>query len=325
MIFNVALVSDSEDSRKKIYFDKNTMEIGKGVSEEIVGRIVSEISETIVQKYRGEFQYIDESVYQNLYKKLKSQQLMGCSTEACMKMIEDNIDIDMKITGKIRKKGTSYTLLLKKLDLRKNGEVLKQQDYVFSEDKLEYYTRELTLAVMEKDYVIRHPNDPNNLLFSSYFWKSAFLPGSGQIALGRNEGRGEIFQILSFGVLGFTGIQYFLAQGKANAYQSINPFPVYALTASGNGELAYLYSDSIYSDKRKEYQSSVSLFNAGLLVYTLLWSANLIDLVWFSQNEKVSFPSKSNLEFNQKSIVYSPVEGQKFIETFTYLQYSIYF
>jgi hypothetical protein len=240
-------------------------------------------------------------------------------------MIEDNIDIDMKITGKIRKKGTSYTLLLKKLDLRKNGEVLKQQDYVFSEDKLEYYTRELTLAVMEKDYVIRHPNDPNNLLFSSYFWKSAFLPGSGQIALGRNEGRGEIFQILSFGVLGFTGIQYFLAQGKANAYQSINPFPIYALTASGNGELAYLYSDSIYSGKRKEYQSSVSLFNTGLLVYSLIWSANLIDLVWFSQNEKVSFPSKSNLEFNQKSIVYSPVEGQKFIETFTYLQYSVYF
>jgi hypothetical protein len=301
------------------------MEIGKGVSEEIVSRIVSEISETIVQSYSGEYQYIDESVYQGLYRKLKSQQSIGCSTEACMKMIEDNINIDMKLTGKIKKRGTNYTLLLKKLDLRKNGEVLKQQDYIFSEDKLEYYTKELTKAVMEKNYVVRQPNHPANLLFSNYFWKSALLPGSGQIDLKRQDSRGIIFSYLSVGVLGFTAFQYSLSQKSKEAYLSVSPVPVYFLVSAGSTELAYLYSNTAYSAKRSEYQSSVNLFNTGVIFYSILWGANLIDLLYFSQSEKSAMGKENRFEISQTKTAIPITDGQKQIDTFTYFSYTIRF
>jgi len=301
------------------------MDIGKSVPEEIVTRVVSEIGETIVQTYSNEYQYIDESVQQSLYKKLKEQQMFGCNTEACMKMIEDNIDADFKITAKLRKRGDKYLLLLKKIDQKKYGEVASQQDIEFTPGMLEYFTHELTRAIMQKGYKIKNPNDPSKLLFSNYFWKSVLFPGFGQIDLKRQDSRGTIFSYLSVGVLGFTAFQYSLSQKSEEAYSSVSPVPVYLLVSTGNTELAYLYSNSAYSGKRSEYQSSVNLFNAGAIFYSILWGANLIDLLYFSQTEKTALGKESRFEISQTKAAIPITDGQKQIDTFTFFSYTLRF
>jgi hypothetical protein len=319
------IILNSEEYRKKVFFDRIAMDIGKSVPEEIVIRVVSEIGETIVQAYSNEYQYIDESVQQSLYKKLKEQQMFGCNTEACIKMIEDNIDADFKITAKLRKRGDKYLLLLKKIDQKKYGEVVSQQDIEFTPSMLEYFTHELTRAIMQKGYKIKNPNDPSKLLFSNYFWKSALFPGYGQIDLKRQDSRGTIFSYLGIGVLGFTAFQYALSQKSEEAYLSVSPVPVYFLVSAGNTELAYLYSNSSYSGKRSEYQSSVNLFNTGVILYSILWSANLIDLLYFSQTEKAAMGRDGRFEISQTRSVIPIADGQKQIDAYSFFSYTIRF
>ena len=55
IILLIPYLLNSEETRKKVFFDRIAMDIGKSVPEEVVIRVVSEIGETIVQVYSNEY------------------------------------------------------------------------------------------------------------------------------------------------------------------------------------------------------------------------------------------------------------------------------
>ncbi|KAF2376364.1 hypothetical protein BSN82_18185, partial [Acinetobacter baylyi] len=47
------------------------------------------------------------------------------------------------------------------------------------------------------------------------------------------------------------------------------------------------------------------MFNSGILLYSLLWGANMVDLIYFSQFEKNNQSLKNKLELKQKRMSYT--------------------
>ncbi len=155
------LLSENRSSRK-IYFE--SLDTSPGIRPEITTKVRNQVSLNILRYFKNKYTFIDDSVVQGLLNQLKKQQSLGCDTEKCYRMIEDNLSPDEKITGIIQSEGNRYTLTLKLLDVSRGGGVVEQKEVNFTGAQLEYFVEEITRALLDSSYVINKENAPADFL-----------------------------------------------------------------------------------------------------------------------------------------------------------------
>jgi hypothetical protein len=179
------LYSESKNI-KKIYFE--SLDVTPGVRPEIVTKIRNQVSLNILRYFKTKYTFIDDSVVQGLMNQLKKQQSLGCDTDKCYRMIEDNLSPDEKIAGIIQVEGNRYTLTLKLLDVSKGGGVVEQKEVYFSGTQLEYFVEEITRALLDTSYAINKENAP-----------AEFIPGKLDLgSLKINSVEGVDIKIINF-------------------------------------------------------------------------------------------------------------------------------
>ena len=179
------LYSQTKNNRK-IYFE--SLEVSPGIRPEIVTKVRNQVSLNILRYFKTKYTFIDDSVVQGLMSQLKKQQSLGCDTDKCYRMIEDNLSPDEKIAGIILAEGNRYTLTLKLLDVSKGGGVVEQKEVNFTGAQLEYFVEEITRALLDSSYVINKENAP-----------AEFIPGKLDLgSLKINSVEGVDIKIIDF-------------------------------------------------------------------------------------------------------------------------------
>ncbi len=153
-----SLFSQSKQNYKKIYFE-NLSSVGS-IRPEISTRVRNQVSLNILRYFKSKYTFIDDSVVQNQLTFLKKQQTLGCDTDKCYKMIEDNLSPDEKITGNLQLNGTKYILTLRLLDVNRGGGVVEQKEVSFTNNQLDYFVAELTRALLDSGYAMNMEGAP---------------------------------------------------------------------------------------------------------------------------------------------------------------------
>ncbi len=151
------LFSQSRPNYRKIYFE--TLETGT-LRPEIATRVRNQVSLNILRYFKSKYTFIDDSVVQSQLNFLKKQQNLGCDTQKCYQMIEDNLSPDEKITGSLQMSGNRYTLTLRLLDVSRGGGVVEQKEVSFTNNQLEYFVGEITRALLDTNYVVNTDGAP---------------------------------------------------------------------------------------------------------------------------------------------------------------------
>ena len=144
------LFSQSKPSYKKIYFEN--LETGSGVRPEIATRVRNQVSLNILRFFKNNYQFIDDSVIQSQLKILQQQQKLGCDTEKCFKMIEDNLSPDDKISGRIDFKSNKFVLTLRLINVNNGGGVADIKEVMFTANQLDFLVGEITRALLDSSY-----------------------------------------------------------------------------------------------------------------------------------------------------------------------------
>jgi hypothetical protein len=154
------LFSQSKPNYKKIYFEN--LETGSGVRPEIATRVRNQVSLNILRYFKSKYTFIDDSVVQSQLSFLKKQQNLGCDTDKCYKMIEDNLSPDEKITGNLQLNGSKYILTLRLLDVGRGGGVVEQKEVGFTSNQLDYFLGEITRSLLDSSYAINMEGAPKD-------------------------------------------------------------------------------------------------------------------------------------------------------------------
>jgi len=156
-----SLFSQSKQIYKIIYFE-NLSSVGS-IRPEISTRVRNQVSLNILRYFKSKYTLIDDSVIQEQLLLLKKQQNLGCDTDKCYKMIEDNLSPDEKITGNLQINGTKYILTLRLLDVNRGGGVVEQKEVSFTNNQLDYFVAELTRSLLDSRYKINMEGAPADL------------------------------------------------------------------------------------------------------------------------------------------------------------------
>ena len=116
----------------------------------------------ILRYFKSKYTFIDDSVVQSQLTFLKKQQNLGCDTDKCYKMIEDNLSPDEKITGNLQLNGSKYILTLRLLDVSRGGGVVEQKEVGFTNNQLDYFLGETTRSLLDSSYVINMEGAPKD-------------------------------------------------------------------------------------------------------------------------------------------------------------------
>ena len=183
---STSIYSQSSKSYKKIYFE--TLDSSPGIRSENIIKIRNQVSLNILRYFKSKYSFIDDSVVNGLMAQLKKQQSLGCDTDKCFQMIEDNLSPDEKITGTLQLNGNIYTLTLKLLDVSRSSAIVEQKEVNFTGAQLEYFVEEITRALLDSSYVINKENAP-----------AEFIPGKLDLgSLKINSVEGVDIKIIDF-------------------------------------------------------------------------------------------------------------------------------
>jgi hypothetical protein len=183
---STSIYSQSSKSYKKIYFE--TLDSSPDIRSENIIKIRNQVSLNILRYFKSKYSFIDDSVVNGLMAQLKKQQSLGCETDKCFQMIEDNLSPDEKITGTLQLNGNIYTLTLKLLDVSRSSAIVEQKEVNFTGAQLEYFVEEITKALLDSSYVINKENAP-----------AEFIPGKLDLgSLKINSVEGVDIKIIDF-------------------------------------------------------------------------------------------------------------------------------
>ena len=132
------------------------------IRSEISTRVRNQVSLNILRYFKSKYTFIDDSVVQSQLTLLKKQQNLGCDTDKCYKMIEDNLSPDEKITGNLQTNGTKYILTLRLLDVNRGGGVVEQKEVSFTNNQLDYFVGEVTRALLDSSYTMNMEGAPKD-------------------------------------------------------------------------------------------------------------------------------------------------------------------
>ncbi len=97
---------------------------------------------------------------QGQLKTLQQQQKLGCDTEKCYKMIEDNLSPDNKISGRIDYKSNRYVLTLRLIDVNNGGGVTDIKEIKFTTNQMDFLVGEVTRALLDSSYTMNVAGAP---------------------------------------------------------------------------------------------------------------------------------------------------------------------
>lgn len=157
--FQTPLNSQSGKPYKKIYFE--TLDSVSTARPEVITKIRNQVSLNILRYFKSKYSFIDDSVVNGLMAQLKKQQSLGCETDKCFQMIEDNLSPDEKITGTLQMNGNKYTLTLKLLDVSRSSAIVEQKEVSFSYSQMEYFMEEITRSLLDSSYMINIDGAPS--------------------------------------------------------------------------------------------------------------------------------------------------------------------
>lgn len=287
-IFHIDL--KSQDNLPSIYL--GTIEIGNVDDKEREVRIRNSISKTMVSRYKNKFRLIDDETVKNLMARLKIQQQMGCSTEKCERMIDDAINADYKITGRLtREEDDKFRLILKKFRFQNYESTMENTvEKVFSKKYLEYYARQLSIQLIEPRYEIIEKEGESEKVGIDYPF--FHFPGYPQRDIeiaewGEEEPAGLMTNTLIYGsysALAITGIGMVAYQATYSSYKNtsgLNPFFYYFFSENSNGlGLLLMNQDQAkYSSAYSRVESSAGVVNGGLGLFGVMVLLSHLDLL----------------------------------------------
>ena len=230
--------------------------------------------------------------------KEQSLSLSGCIDSACSIRIGKLLSADKILVGTASRIGKKIHIQLKITDVSKGRIEISETGTSVGVDNLEDTAHRLVrrisarLSGVNEDEIVVYAN----MKRWQRFWRSAILPGWGQLSEGyKFKGRG--FIIATAIVLPAYLYSYAIMDRRRSDYRMYDASPFAFLTVNTpiNPALPYLYTQLNLAKKREVYVKAANRFNISWGALVSLWIINIIDVIFFS--EKSASAEYRNIRF----------------------------
>lgn len=153
------------DNKKNIHISKIHTE---GVPHFISNTVRSRVKLNILENFGDEYYVLSELDIQMMSENKIKPFDSGCKPISCLKRIINSIQIDEIIYGKIIKENDALKVSLTNFHFKKENTSFSKKSIVslsFPEDMYEYYIREVTIKLLNPDYVIENEVSKDKVSF----------------------------------------------------------------------------------------------------------------------------------------------------------------
>lgn len=275
---------------------------GEGVARK-EAEIISDYIRTNLVKTKL-FVVIDR---ESLNKVLQEQklQMQGCTDSTCAVQIGQLLAANKILDGSINLVGNTYIVNTKIIDVEKGQLDFSETFKLNSLDEVEKATIDYTKKVAAHIYGV----DESTIVISrpraEYVWRSAFVPGWGQIHEG-GTGKGFFFLTSSILLLGNSLYAYSSYTAAKSSYNSATGIPYIV------SPYAILINFNTFNSKREELNKSYNYLNLSLGLLAAVWIGNLADAYFFPTDKKISFDFYYNPRQNAQNQIGLPVKYESY-------------
>ena len=255
-----------------------------GVTQNDAEVITGYLRQAVANAAGTDFQIIDRTSMETAL----NEKMLSDSGLTDSKSQSDKISgADRTIRGSAtRSDGKKFFVSLQTIDAH-SGSVLAVQNFSFeSLDEIPALIKPISIALLSKPEVPKpaetRDTTTNLPKHSSLIWRSALMPGWGQLHADESK-KGGIFLGSAIG-LGLYDVILYRSYTKARS----DYHDTVGLAGLAVGTAAFPVNYWIFKDKRDRYDAATHRLNRGAFLLGAVYAANLVDIIFFSPSLSAS-------------------------------------